>query len=78
MTDGFKIKIGRGPICPKCGCDGFDDWWHDKSCMGPVGIVSIYATLTCHGCGERFDVARYRDGDTHSVWPATPKEALFG
>lgn len=70
----LEIRIGGwGPICPKCDCDTFDDWWHDSSCRDGGGVVvSIYATLTCHECGERFDVTKYVDGETHTRWPSLP------
>lgn len=22
------IRYGNGPVCPRCGWDQFDDWWH--------------------------------------------------
>jgi hypothetical protein len=63
----FKIAIGRGPTCPNCGWDGFDDWWLDKSCRSGHGpVVDIYANLECE-CGSKFEVTRYHDGETHSV-----------
>lgn len=67
MSD-LQISIARGPQCPACGCDGFDDWWHDKSCRAAGGpVVDLYADLKCHECGSGFEVTRYHDGETHSV-----------
>jgi hypothetical protein len=63
----LQITIAHGPQCPACGCDGFDDWWHDQSCRSGGAVVEIYANLKCHGCGEDFEVTRYHDGETHSV-----------
>lgn len=60
------LAIARGPQCPKCGNDGFDDWHLDKSCRSGGGlVVDIYADLTCE-CGATFEVAHYADGETHS------------
>lgn len=71
----MKIAIGNGPVCPECGCDGFDDWWHDKSCRsGGSLVVDIYADLTCHGCGAKFEVTRYHGGETHSTISETEPE----
>lgn len=62
------IAIAKGPECPACGNDGFDDWWHDKSCRSAHSpIVDLYAELKCEECGTAFDVARYHDGETHST-----------
>lgn len=63
----MKIAIAKGPECPNCGWDGFDDWWHDKSCRSDGGpVVDLYANLEC-ACGAKFEVTRYRDGETHSM-----------
>lgn len=66
--DELQITIANGPKCPACGCDSFDDWWHDKSCRsGHSLLVDIYADLKCHGCGSKFEVTRYHGGETHST-----------
>ena len=68
----LRIAIANGPKCPACGCDGFDDWWHDKSCRDGFGIVQIYADLTCHDCGAQFEVEKYYGGETHcTIMPET-------
>lgn len=64
----LQITIAKGPRCPACGCDGFDDWRHDKSCRSGGGVVvDIYAELKCHECGADFEVTHFHDGETHSV-----------
>lgn len=71
----MKIAIAKSPVCPACGCDGFDDWWHDKSCRSGGGpVVDIYANLECHGCGAAFEITRYHDGDIHSIIPRVVSE----
>lgn len=73
------IAIANGPKCPKCGCDGFDDWWRDKSCRsGGSLIVDIYADLTCHDCGATFEVTRYHGGETHSMIPPATRATAAG
>lgn len=67
------IEIAPGPKCPKCGNDGFDDWWHDKTCRsGGSVVVDLYADLGCHECGAVFEVTKYVDGETHSTIPPIP------
>lgn len=67
MAREFAIAISGGPKCPACGCQGFDDWWHDPTCRGGIGIVRIHATLKCHGCGKFFAITQYDDGEVHST-----------
>lgn len=68
MATELAIKIARGPTCPACGEDGFDDWWHDPRVKSGGGvIVSLRGALTCHGCGKHFHVEQYTDGETHST-----------
>ena len=63
----MMIVISKhGPECPRCHCDGFDDWWHDKTCKAGVLLVAITARLKCHGCGIFFAVTHYTNGETHS------------
>lgn len=71
----MKIAIARGPTCPNCGNDGFDDWWHDSSCRSAHSpVVDLYVDLTCDGCGADFQSTRYHDGETHStISPAVGK-----
>lgn len=65
----LRLAISRGPKCPRCGEDGFDDWWHDRSCRSGHGpVVELTARLQCHGCGIFFTVTHYRDGETHSSY----------
>lgn len=67
MTD-MQITIAQGPRCPACGNDGFDDWWHDKTCRSAHSlVVDLYANLKCDECSSIFEVARYHDGETHSI-----------
>jgi hypothetical protein len=62
------IAIAKGPECPGCGNDGFDDWWHDKSCRSAHSpVVDLYAELKCDECETAFEVTRYQDGETHST-----------
>jgi len=69
----LKIAIANGPQCPFCGCDGFDDWWHtDTIRSGHSFIVELYADLTCHDCGEEFQITRYWGGETHSTSTISP------
>lgn len=47
------IKYGTAPICPRCGWDCFDDWWHvlrDRTHLGlhPGG------KLVCGACEKLF------------------------
>lgn len=68
MAKELTVRICRGPECPACGEDGFDDWHHDPTCRGGGGVVvSLYARLKCHGCGKFFSVTHYVDGITHST-----------
>jgi hypothetical protein len=65
------LEIWDGPRCPSCRNDGFDDWWHDKSCRSGGGIVvDIYAELECE-CGAKFEVTKYVGGETHSSMSST-------
>lgn len=59
-----KIAISDSPKCPHCGCDGFDDWWHDKTTRYVGDILT--ARVKCHGCGKFFSTKQYPDGVNHS------------
>jgi len=64
----YSITVSKcGPVCPCCGEDGFDDWWHEKTIkpsMAPL-VVSLEGSLKCHGCGKFFRVEKYVDGEVH-------------
>jgi hypothetical protein len=63
------VEIARGPCCPICRNDGFDDWWHDKSCRsGHSMLVELCADLRCDECDLTFEVTKYTDGETHSTY----------
>lgn len=69
----LKLAIGKGPICPHCGLDTFDDWWHEKTIGNGIGAVQIEGRLKCHGCGKMFRVEKYYDGACHSTaWKKRP------
>lgn len=59
------IAIARGPECPHCRTDGFDDW-HLEPSLKMVGTV-LTGRLRCHGCGKFFSMTHYHDGETHST-----------
>lgn len=45
------IKYADHPICPRCGADGFDDWWHslrERQALQPGG------KLRCGWCEKTF------------------------
>ena len=68
MTHETAIKIGRGPWCPACGEDRFDDWWlHGRLRAGDGIVVSLSGSVQCHGCGKHFHIEQYVDGVTHST-----------
>lgn len=70
----LMIEIAPGPRCPVCRSDGFDDWWHDKSCRSGGGVVvDIYADLRCEECEVTFEVTKYADGVTHSAYWRDPE-----
>lgn len=56
-----KVRVCHGVECPNCGCDGFDDWWHNPTTKQDGMLVT--ARLRCHGCGRFFKVSRYPDGE---------------
>ena len=64
------IVAARGPECPKCHEDGFDDWWHEKGLKSCGG--TIRGRLKCHGCGRFFSVSHYADGTTYSTMRVAP------
>ena len=63
----LTIKITRGPCCPACGCDTFDDWNHEPGLKSGTGIVSASGSIKCHACGKFFSITHYADGETHST-----------
>jgi hypothetical protein len=76
LARGLKLAIARGPCCPFCRWDGFDDW-HLERTLRPVGLV-LAGRLRCHACGKFFHIDRYPDGEVHSTaWlripPAAPR-----
>ncbi len=64
-----KVRVCRGVECPHCAEDGFDDWWHDKTCR-QEGALTI-ARLRCHGCGRFFKTSAYPDGEHINEMGAT-------
>jgi hypothetical protein len=55
-------RYGDGPICPRCGWDQFDDWWHllkDRLGLRPA------TTIECGGCEKTFFVEG-TPGQAHS------------
>ena len=61
------IAIARGPKCPRCGEDGFDDWHLGKSIRAGDGIViSMEGAIRCPTCSRFFSVTVYNDGEVHS------------
>lgn len=67
----LHMAIGPGPVCPKCRCDGFDDWWHDPGIKAMVGFstIALHGALRCHECSRYFSVIQFSDGVCHSsVW----------
>lgn len=66
MSRQLKLEISRGPKCPHCQCEGFDDWHLTKGLKASSPLVIIYGALKCHGCGKFFHVDHYNDGMTHS------------
>lgn len=68
MRTELAIAIARGPECPACGEDRFDDWHRDPRLKGGDGIVvRLRGALRCHGCGKNFAITQYTDGETHST-----------
>ena len=63
MTE-LLLKITKGPCCPVCGEDGFDDWHLSPGIRSYHGIIR--GALRCHGCGKFFSITHYPDGETHS------------
>lgn len=60
-----KIAISDGPKCPCCGCDTFDDWWHDPTTR--YAGFAIKARLKCHSCAKFISVTQYPDNVCHST-----------
>ncbi len=58
----YEVRVARGPICPHCDLDTFDDWWNDPSMKPGVGLVHFQGRIKCHGCGKFFRVEKHRDG----------------
>ncbi len=75
----MKIAISsHGPKCPNCGCDGFDDWWHEKTIRRGFYPVDLEGSLRCHGCGRFFSVRLFHDVlgcECHCVMKTKPKPA---
>ncbi len=65
----LKIEICRGPRCPHCQCDTFDDWWLDGKRMhkGDGVVVSMRGSIKCHDCGKFFKFEKYVDGEFHNT-----------
>lgn len=69
----LKLAIGRGPICPHCRCNTFDDWHHARTLRAGFGIASVEGSLKCHGCGKFFSITVYYDSECHSTaWTKRP------
>lgn len=66
MARELLLEISRGPKCPHCQLDTFDDWHHANTLKSGFAPVAITGSLRCHGCGKFFHIDHYSDGATHS------------